>query len=108
MQPAFLELINSLLSGGEVPGLFTPEELAKEMAPLDKARDDDPLYNGPPSNYTYFNYRIRRNLHIAVSMDPSNDQFRPRCESNPALFTRCSMQWLEAWSNKGMVQMASE
>jgi dynein heavy chain 2 len=29
INPAFLELVNSLLSGGEVPGLFTPEELAK-------------------------------------------------------------------------------
>lgn len=29
VQGTFLELLNSLLSGGEVPGLFTPEELAK-------------------------------------------------------------------------------
>ena len=27
VDPAFLELVNSLLSSGEVPGLFTPEEL---------------------------------------------------------------------------------
>ena len=46
--------------------------------------------------------RIQANLHIAVSMDPSNELFRPRCESNPALFNRCSVQWLEAWSAKGM------
>lgn len=106
VQPAFLELVNSLLSGGEVPGLFTPEELAKELAPLDKARDDDPLYSGPSSSYAYFSYRIKRNLHIAVSMDPSNDQFRQRCEANPALFTRCSVQWIEGWTTKGMAQIA--
>lgn len=29
VEPTFLEMVNSLLSGGEVPGLFTPEELAK-------------------------------------------------------------------------------
>ncbi len=40
MDPAFLELSNALLAGGEVPGLFTPEELAKELAPLDQARVD--------------------------------------------------------------------
>ncbi|GFR50179.1 hypothetical protein Agub_g12346, partial [Astrephomene gubernaculifera] len=103
---AFLELVNSLLSGGEVPGLFTPEELAKELAPLDRARDEDPLYTGPSSSYAYFNYRIRRNLHIVVSMDPANDQFRARCEANPALFTRCSVQWIESWSIKGLQQIA--
>ncbi|KAG2426397.1 hypothetical protein HYH02_014824 [Chlamydomonas schloesseri] len=104
---AFLELVNSLLSGGEVPGLFTPEELAKELAPLDKARDEDPLYTGPSNSYAFFSYRIRRNLHIVVSMDPSNEMFRSRCEANPALFTRCSVQWLEGWSIKGLQQIAA-
>ncbi|KAG2486208.1 hypothetical protein HYH03_015170 [Edaphochlamys debaryana] len=106
VSPAFLELVNSLLSGGEVPGLFTPEELAKELAGLDKARDDDPLYSGPSSSYAYYTYRVRRNLHIVVSMDPTNDNFRQRCEANPALFTRCSVQWLESWSDKGLRQIA--
>ncbi|KXZ45909.1 DHC7 protein [Gonium pectorale] len=103
---SFLEMVNSLLSGGEVPGLFTPEELAKELAPLDKARDEDPLYTGPSNSYSFFSYRVRRNLHIVVSMDPTNDQFRARCEANPALFTRCSVQWIEAWSTKGLQQIA--
>ena len=30
----FLELINSLLSAGEVPGLYTPEELEPLLNPL--------------------------------------------------------------------------
>jgi hypothetical protein len=29
-----------------------------------------------------------------------------RCESNPALITRASIQWLEAWSNGGMKAIA--
>ena len=36
----FLELINSLLSAGEIPGLYTPEELEPVLAPLrDQASD---------------------------------------------------------------------
>ena len=34
VEPTFLELINSLLSAGEVPGLYTPEELEPLLAPL--------------------------------------------------------------------------
>ena len=34
MEPQFLELINSLLSAGEVPGLYTPEEIEPLLAPL--------------------------------------------------------------------------
>ncbi len=39
-----LEVLNCLLSAGEVPGLFTSEELSKELAALDSKRDKDPHY----------------------------------------------------------------
>lgn len=34
MENTFLELINSLLSAGEIPGLYAPEELDPLLAPL--------------------------------------------------------------------------
>ena len=34
VDPQFLELINSLLLAGEIPGLYTPEELEPLLAPL--------------------------------------------------------------------------
>lgn len=34
VESTFLELINSLLSAGEVPGLYTPEELEPLLLPL--------------------------------------------------------------------------
>jgi dynein heavy chain 2 len=40
-------------------------------------------------------------------MDPSNELFRSRCESNPALITRASVQWLESWSATGMKDIAA-
>ncbi|KAG1663699.1 hypothetical protein FOA52_013267 [Chlamydomonas sp. UWO 241] len=104
---SFLEYVNSLLSGGEIPGLFTSEELAKELMPLEQTRNDDQDYSGPPSLYAYFVHRTRKNLHVVVSMDPSNDLFRSRCESNPALITRASVQWLESWSHSGMSAIAA-
>lgn len=39
-----LEVLNCLLSAGEVPGLFSIEELAKELAPMDAKRDKDAHY----------------------------------------------------------------
>jgi hypothetical protein len=40
VEPQFLELINSLLSAGEVPGLYTPEEIEPLLAPLREMASD--------------------------------------------------------------------
>lgn len=34
LEPSFVESINSLLSAGEVPGLYTPDELESVLSPL--------------------------------------------------------------------------
>jgi bacteriorhodopsin len=49
-----------------------------------------------------------KHLHIALCMDPSNPHFLTRCESNPALYTRCSMLWMGSWSQKSMEALASQ
>ena len=56
-----------------------------------------PLHSSPS--------RVRLNLHVVVSMDPANELFRSRLESNPALITRASVQWLDAWSGRGMADI---
>ena len=41
LEPAFLEIINSLLSAGEVPGLYTPDELESILSPLREESSQD-------------------------------------------------------------------
>ena len=36
-------------------------------------------------------------------MDAVNTMFMPRCMSNPALFTRCSIMWFGEWRRDSMV-----
>ncbi|XP_043547742.1 cytoplasmic dynein 2 heavy chain 1 isoform X2 [Chiloscyllium plagiosum] len=95
----FLEMVNSLLSSGEVPGLYTPEELEPILSPLkDQASQDG--FTGPIFNY--FAYRIQQNLHVVLIMDCTNSNFTINCESNPAFYKKCSVQWMEGWSNSSM------
>mmetsp|Transcript_17017 Transcript_17017/g.54247 ORF Transcript_17017/g.54247 Transcript_17017/m.54247 type:complete len:3325 (+) Transcript_17017:156-10130(+) len=97
---AFLEMVNSLLSGGEIPGLFTNEELEPMLAPIRDAMQTEGFEH--KTLFSYFTSRVARNLHVVISMDPTNPDYTIRCESNPALYTRCSLQWLESWSDEGM------
>uniref|UniRef100_A0A8C5PP60 Cytoplasmic dynein 2 heavy chain 1 n=1 Tax=Leptobrachium leishanense TaxID=445787 RepID=A0A8C5PP60_9ANUR len=99
VHPTFLEMINSLLSSGEVPGLYTIEELEPLLAPLkDQASEDG--FTGPI--FGYFTYRVQQNLHIVLIMDCTNSNFTINCESNPALYKKCSVQWMEGWSDTSM------
>eukprot|EP00756_Hemistasia_phaeocysticola_P023549 Hpha_TRINITY_DN15900_c0_g17::TRINITY_DN15900_c0_g17_i1::g.73779::m.73779/K10414/DYNC2H, DNCH2; dynein heavy chain 2, cytosolic len=95
----FLEIINSLLAGGEAPGLFTPEELTPLLQPLAEQASAEGFMGGV---YPYFVTRVRKYLHIAVSMDPTNPAYEFRCQSNPSLFTRTSVLWMGSWSQSGL------
>ncbi|XP_028320044.1 cytoplasmic dynein 2 heavy chain 1 isoform X2 [Gouania willdenowi] len=99
VHPAFLEMVNSLLSSGEVPGLYTPEELEPLLSSLKDAASQDG-FTGPL--YNYFSHRIQQNLHIVLIMDCSNSNFTINCESNPAFYRKCSVQWMEGWSESSM------
>ncbi|XP_035398354.1 cytoplasmic dynein 2 heavy chain 1 [Cygnus atratus] len=98
----FLEMINSLLSSGEVPGLYKIEELEPLLSPLkDQASQDG--FTGPIFNY--FTYRIQQNLHVVLIMDSTNLNFTINCESNPALYKKCHVLWMETWSENSMKQI---
>jgi hypothetical protein len=90
-----LEAVNSLLSSGEVPGLYTHEELEPLLGPLKELMSDTAFTFRSP--YDFFLHRVRRHLHVCIGMDPTHPEFLPRCERNPALYTRCSLVWLGSW-----------
>ncbi|KAK7489861.1 hypothetical protein BaRGS_00018883, partial [Batillaria attramentaria] len=102
VEPQFLELINSLLSAGEVPGLYTPDELGPLLAPLaDLASEQG--FRG--TLFNFFASRVQSNLHIVLNMDFTNSNFTLNCESNPALYKQCAVQWMEGWSRESMVRV---
>ena len=48
---------------------------------------------------------MQRYLHVALCMDPANEGFLLRCESNPALYMRCSMLWMGSWEVPSMERL---
>ncbi|KAL4829789.1 hypothetical protein H8958_009079 [Nasalis larvatus] len=84
---------------GEVPGLYTLEELEPLLLPLKDQASQDGFF-GPVFNY--FTYRIQQNLHIVLIMDSTNSNFMINCESNPALHKKCQVLWMEGWSDSSM------
>lgn len=74
------------------PLLSVLQELEPLLAPLKEEMSEAGYKHR--TLYDLFVSRVGRYLHVVLSMDPSNPSFQTRCESNPALYTRCSMLWM--------------
>ena len=102
VHPSFLELINSLLSAGEVPGLFSPEELDPVLVSLRDQMSQDGFRG---TIFSYFSNCVKKNIHVVLIMDSTADSFVPYCEANPAFYTCCSFQSMEKWSKPSMLRI---
>ncbi|KAH9593148.1 Dynein heavy chain region D6 P-loop domain [Trypanosoma melophagium] len=94
---SFLEMINSLVSSGEIPGLFTPEELETMFSSLREEASSEGYIGGI---YSYFLLRVRRNLRVVLMMDDQHELFLLRLQSNPGLLSNCDLLWMGTWSNE--------
>lgn len=47
-----------------------------------------------------------QNLRVALSLSPDHASFQSRLQSNPALLARCSVQWIDAWSDESSTAIA--
>ncbi len=98
----FLDMVNSLLSSGEIPGLYTPEEMEALLTPL-KERAANEGFSG--NLLSYYARAVHQNLHVAIVMDCTATEFKANCESNPALYKECQVVWRERWSEKTLSEL---
>ncbi|KAF1791084.1 P-loop containing nucleoside triphosphate hydrolase [Phytophthora cactorum] len=84
-QDAILELTNSLLSSGEVPGLYTHEEIEPQIAPLKELMLESIGASGQEHIRTVYDFFVSR--------------------SNPALYTRCAIVWMGEWNSSSMARL---
>ena len=95
----FLQLMNSLIGGGEVPGLYTSEEIDPILAPLADEMRQEGKYR---TLYEYFVSRVKKNLRVVLSLDHSHPFYEVYCASNPALYTQCHVLWMQQWSKESL------
>lgn len=99
VSPEFLQLLNSLLSSGEVPGLYTSEEIDPLLTNL---ADEMRQIGGFRTLYDFFVSRVKKNLRIVLSLDHSHPLYEINCANNPALYTKCSVVWMKQWSEDSL------
>ena len=109
LNTAFLERMNALLAGGEVPGLFEGQDYTALLAECrDGVRRSGLLLDTEEELYRHFVGEVQRRLHVVFTMNPSNADFDNRNATSPALFNRCVIDWFGEWSREALYQVGYE
>lgn len=75
-EESFLEVINNMLSTGEVANLYKAEEFEEVKNNLHAAAVKAGILQTSEAMYTFLIDRVRSNLHIILCMSPIGDSFR--------------------------------
>jgi dynein heavy chain 1 len=84
----FLELMNTLLASGDVPGLFEGEDLTQLLSLCKEATSRRGIVVDGDDLYKWFICQVRINLHVVFTMNPASPDFHNRSQTSPALFNR--------------------
>ena len=98
-EEGFVEDINMLLNAGDVPNLYAADEKAEIVERMMNVCREQRI-NGdmsPAAMYNMFIGRVRKNLHIVLSMSYIGDDFRTRLRQFPALVNNCTIDWFKPW-----------
>jgi len=104
VQPEFLELLNSLISSGEIPGLYSSEEVEHLYQSPEEVRRES--YG--KSLYEVFCGQVKNNLRVVLSLDHKKSDFDMNCAQNPALFSKCAVIWLDHLSDDSQSQIVKK
>ncbi|XP_037775624.1 dynein heavy chain 7, axonemal-like [Penaeus monodon] len=106
----FLEAISSILSIGEIPGLYPTDEkhtICDKMRNIDRQRDKSKQTDGSPAAlWSLFVERVREQLHVVLAMSPCGEAFRNRLRKFPALLSCCTIDWFQAWPEDALEAVA--
>lgn len=104
----FLELLNSVLMTGEVPGLFAKDEMMAMTADLRGSflKNRAGLEDTQDNLKQYFTDCVRDNLHLMLCMSPLNPKFPERARRFPGIISSPTIDWFLAWPEEALVAVS--
>ncbi|KAJ8920059.1 hypothetical protein NQ315_011713 [Exocentrus adspersus] len=104
---SFLEIINNMLSSGEVANLYKPDEFEEVKGKLDNAAAKAGIMRSNEAMYEFLVQRVRANIHIVLCMSPIGDAFRNRLRQYPALVNCSTIDWFREWPKEALLEVAN-
>ncbi|CAF0978027.1 unnamed protein product [Adineta ricciae] len=106
VEETFFEDINNMLSSGEVPNLFRPDELEEIKTNMSgelkrEGIDEDNIQEV----YAFLLDRVKANLHVVVCMSPVGEVFRNRIRMYPSLVNCTTIDLFADWPQDALLEV---
>ena len=117
LEESFIEDINNILSSGEVPNMYSNEELQGIRDELKKeqmkvgsssAGFKEEKFETVEGSYEFFVSRVRDSLHIVLCMSPIGSSLRNYCRMYPGLVNNTMIDWFQKWPENALTEVANK
>ncbi|XP_013149055.1 PREDICTED: dynein heavy chain 2, axonemal [Papilio polytes] len=106
VEESFTEIMNNLLSSGEITNLYKPDEFEDIKQALEKAMKHANIMQTTESVYLFLVDRVRSNLRIVLCFSPIGEEFRNRIRQYPALINSTTTNWFLEWPREALLEVA--
>ncbi|KAI4493628.1 hypothetical protein M0804_001804 [Polistes exclamans] len=104
----FLEIVNNMLSTGEVANLYKSDEMEDIKMRLTKDAIKANIIPSTESIYSFLIERVRANMHMILCMSPIGDAFRNRLRQYPSLINCTTIDWFLEWPREALLEVGNK
>uniref|UniRef100_A0A4X2K3Y2 AAA+ ATPase domain-containing protein n=1 Tax=Vombatus ursinus TaxID=29139 RepID=A0A4X2K3Y2_VOMUR len=102
----FLVLINDLLASGEIPDLFSDEDVEKIICGVHNEVRDLGILDTRENCWKFFLTRVQRQLKVILCFSPVGHTLRVRSRKFPALVTCTAIDWFHEWPKEALLSVS--
>ena len=102
----FLVFMNDLLSSGNIPGLFPPEDQDDIINAVRPAVKRSGIVDTRDNCWDYFINQVRANLHVILCFSPIGDPIRVRARRFPSLVNCVVIDWFQPWPEDALYSVS--
>jgi len=102
----FLVLINNLLASGEIPDLFTDDEVENVVTMVKNEVKGAGLQDTKENCWKFFIDRVRRQLKVVLCFSPVGNTLRIRGRKFPAVVNCTCIDWFHEWPQEALVSVS--
>ncbi|XP_051851510.1 dynein axonemal heavy chain 9 [Antechinus flavipes] len=98
----FLVLINDLLASGEIPDLYSDDEVENIISTLRNEAKSRGLFDSRENCWKFFIERVQRQLKVTLCFSPVGNKLRARSRKFPAIVNCTAIDWFHEWPQQAL------